>query len=585
MVKPRTVGPATSSAPRKRSLVLLAAASAPLLLVAALLPRTFFDSDSGAKYLQARAIQGRAGWPKTIPYPGGALDPDGRYVSTCMRSEGNEAVSIFPVLFPIVAAAGLVAGQDVLWRLVPLAAGLLAVYFAGRLGAVAGSGAGAPALMPVCLLASPVFFYSLVFTEHTAAAAAVLAALTLVAERGDTNLATARWAVFGFVLGLAVWLRTETFVILPLACAPLVCGRGRWKPTLAAAGGVATGLVLGSVVQRAVLGLWLPAHVFFSHFRSWALASPLPTRRLTLSTLYAPDPWTGVALIVWLAALVLVLVPRYRHATWVRGLACVAFALALWATFGMPSLRWLAGAKPTVAFHYKAAVPVWVVLAALPAALTGARPAVGVRRTRTLLGATAALYVVGCLLAVPMHGEYQWGPRYLLPGLVLLVVLMLTAPAAEPAWERVRRLLIAGAICAGLAVQCLGIALLFRATGSNTALTAAVLAATRPGEVVISSTPVVPLLAAASWTDRVFLVSPPPSVTYELLGRLSAARIAGWTFIDVEGLNDSGVVPAASVGVPGGAEWSRETEHSVMLPNRVVHLYRYHLKPDARAGP
>ena len=178
MVKPRTVGPATSSAPRKRSLVLLAAASAPLLLVAALLPRTFFDSDSGAKYLQARAIQGRAGWPKTIPYPGGALDPDGRYVSTCMRSEGNEAVSIFPVLFPIVAAAGLVAGQDVLWRLVPLAAGLLAVYFAGRLGAVAGSGAGAPALMPVCLLASPVFFYSLVFTEHTAAAAAVLAALT-----------------------------------------------------------------------------------------------------------------------------------------------------------------------------------------------------------------------------------------------------------------------------------------------------------------------------------------------------------------------------------------------------------------------
>jgi hypothetical protein len=585
-IKSETVGLATSSAPRNRLIILLAAASLPLLLVAALLPRTFFDSDSGAKYLQARAIQGRAGWPKTIPYPGSALDPDGRYVPACMHSEGNEAVSIFPVLFPIAAAAGLVAGQDTLWRLVPLAAGLLAVYLAGRLGAVAGSGAGARALIPVCLLATPVFFYSVVFTEHTAAAAAVLGALLLVAERSDTNFATARWAGFGFVLGLAVWLRTETFVILPLGCAPLLwCGRGRWRSALAGAGGVAAGLVLGSAVQRVVLGLWLPAHVFLSRFRSWAIASPLPTRRLTLSLLYAPDPWTGAALIVWLAALFLMLVPRFRHATWVRGLACVAFALALWATFGMPSLRWLAGAKPTVAFHYEAAVPVWAVLAALPVALSGAQPAVGVRRARTLLGVTAALYVVGCLLALPMHGEYQWGPRYLLPGLLLLVVLMLTAPAAEPAWERVRRSLIAGAICAGLAVQCLGIVLLFRATGSNAGLTAAVLAATRPGEVVISTTPVVPLLAAASWTERVFLVSPPPSLTSALLGRLSAARVTAWTFIDVEGLNDCEVVPAASVGVPGGAAWDRETEHSVRLPNRIAHIYRYRVEREARAEP
>jgi hypothetical protein len=316
-----------------------------------------------------------------------------------------------------------------------------------------------------------------------------------------------------------------------------------------------------------------------SRFRSWATASPLPTRRLTLSTLYAPDPWTGAALIVWLAALLLVVVPRTRNTTWARGIACVAFALALWATFGMPSLRWLAGAKPTSAFPYQAAVPVWVVLAALPAALSGVRPAAGVRRTRVLLGATAGLYVVGCLLALPMHGEYQWGPRYLLPGLVLLVVLMLTAPAAEPAWERVRRSLIAGAICAGLAVQCLGITLLFRASGSNAGLAAGVLVATQPGEVVVSSTQVVPLLAAASWTDRVFLVSPPPSLTLELLGRLSAERIATWTFVDVDGLNDCEVVPAASVGVPGGPAWDRETEQSVSLPNRAAHLYRYRLRP------
>jgi hypothetical protein len=94
---------------------------------------------------------------------------------------------------------------------------------------------------------------------------------------------------------------------------------------------------------------------------------------------------------------------------------------------------------------------------------------------------------------------------------------------------------------------------------------------------VISTTSVVGLLAAASWEDRVFLVSPPPSLDSELLGRLSAARIAAWTFVDVEGLADFEVVPAATVGVPGGEAWDREAESVVRLPNRLAHLYRYRL--------
>jgi hypothetical protein len=183
----------------QRWIVLAAWASVLLVYVLSLLgmPRhVFWSPDEGSRLLQAKTLRFDDGFSHALPYPGERLDPDLRFYAH--RRGARIERSLYPVRdgagafhfhwapwFPLLSRLPLelfgVTGVYVL----PLLAGWLTAVLSGRLAAAIDPSLEVPAVLVVGL-ATPIYFYSLCFWEHTVAAALSLCAVLLFARRGGT---------------------------------------------------------------------------------------------------------------------------------------------------------------------------------------------------------------------------------------------------------------------------------------------------------------------------------------------------------------------------------------------------------------
>lgn len=174
----------------------------------------FWSPDEGIRFIMARTRMDTEPASSGLPYPGKVLDPEYQF----FPNNFNSPRIMYPVprpdgtiRFPWPVWFSTVAGRlyDLLGSagpgLLPLFAGWLGALLAGWIGARLDSDIGSRCILAVGL-GTPIFFYSLVFWDHTLATVLALLATSLLLFRLGS------WPVLLFslpLLFLACLLRVE----------------------------------------------------------------------------------------------------------------------------------------------------------------------------------------------------------------------------------------------------------------------------------------------------------------------------------------------------------------------------------------
>jgi hypothetical protein len=396
------------------ALICLGVLYAFLALVA--LPRkAFFSSDEGLKFIQMQNAL-RMGWSDfALEYPGREVDPELNFVpinNPPPLIRDRQIYAVYPVVFPLLSAPLFsVLGYAGLY-LIPLASGLLTLLLTARLSRLANLDGLATAL--VLGLCTPLLFYSLLFWDHTLGVLLSTAALLLVAA----NLrAPGSWQLLlgGLILGAAVWIRTELYVmslVVPLAYFFLGGRRARQA------------LVLGLGILASLLPLWLFQYFTYGsligphlgHFASLGTALPVTTSRLAVIYYLLLESSTDARfvflyLMAFAAAATVVASPRLRHVP-----SVVAGVFGALLVCSLPNLR-----------QAWSGVPMGGLIATAPFLVLVLGMLFGSKATQLdrLLLAVCGGYIGLVCLTTPVDPGLQWGPRFLLPVFPLASVLAL----------------------------------------------------------------------------------------------------------------------------------------------------------------
>jgi hypothetical protein len=377
----------------------------------------FWSPNQGSKLLQVQALlDGR--WDLSIAYAGQSLDPTLQfrpYVYSYLRDGGIQVpwsiAWALPsaVMYQMLGSAGLV--------LLPVAAGLLAAWAAGRLAEWLLPGTAATAVL-VAGLATPLFVYSTLFWEHAPAAGAYALGLCLLLAPSSYS-PPVRLVAAGVSFGLAVALRNEALLfVLPVLASVLAAGRlPSAGPTLVrlAAGmllvlaplAIYNWQVLGGLSAQRMLPLVDAPAAAASNVARYLVSLPadlLVGRQETGPSLPEPVRWAP------LVAILLLLSSARQRTPARRRLRLLGLLLA-----GSSTAAMLAILPSSVATGFLLAAPFLVLIALEPFELLSRPPG------RLLLLIMLAGLLLYTAVALPFHvsgvmgSGSQWGPRFLLP--------------------------------------------------------------------------------------------------------------------------------------------------------------------------
>jgi len=406
-----------NSIAKYRSLLALAYVAAIYVVLAFLvLPQEgFFSSDEGLKFIQVQNLM-RKGWGDlTIDYPGQTLDPNLRYVpinNPPPLIRDGKIFAVYSVFFPLLAAPLYHLFNHAGLYLIPLFSGLLTLVISGYIARLSsGNGFSSILLLGLC---SPLLFYSLLFWDHTLGTLLSTLALWLVIK----NLGRPRQFFLllgGMVMGLAIWVRSELYVMgLVMPATYFFFGNRRFRH--------AASISLGTLV--ALVPLWLFQFIIYGDFigphvrhLTW-LSEELPVTTNRLAIIYytllegSSNPILSFLFIVaFVASTLAVRSPELRNNPTLvsiifAGLVVASLPNILQASAGKP-LGGLISTTPFLAFGF--------------VALSGS---FAKQKYRFLLALSLGYIILVCL-ATPVDPGLQWGPRFLLPILPPLTILAL----------------------------------------------------------------------------------------------------------------------------------------------------------------
>ncbi len=569
------------------AVVFAVAGAALLMVVTSLPPSGLFSADSGPKYWQTVAFAEGGGFPRIFDYPAGQVDPNRRQIPPFTAPVGDGLASIYPVLFPLFSALPVAVAGDRGIRWLPWLAGVLTAWC---VGVAASRLRGQPVtgwVAAAALAATPLAFYSGAFWEHSLAALVIIGGFTLVlGTQRDSFRGVPSWVALGFLLGLGFWIRTEVVFLAPLLASPILFEgvRAGFRRASVAAFSSGAGLTVGGVIQYITLGQWLPLHVTYhvdSSFRSQGFV----TSRLESALNFIAPHWScGLAAVVWVVAMWVV--SRQRDSSSPFGLAVAAMAVAssLWAAFAVPALRWAEGARPTDAFPFAAPAATWILLSALPVVVWGADRGAHRDRRRMLLLLAAVWLPVAVFLSRAIR-SFEWGGRLFVPSALLLVAVMGSFRTEDRRWRGLRRGMVAVAVVAGLAVQGLGLALLFHGITTHQLINDEVLRFSDPDEPVISDAYMVPLLAHRGWFERRFLYCTGQTGLTEVVARFADHDVDRWTYATVLQAPGERLDPGMTIDVPDGGRWLLVDRMRRSIGSRSIVLHRYRRVGPVPAAP
>lgn len=481
--------------------VLVLGATGLLLLLAwrAMAQLTFFSSDVGLRFLQVRELAAN-GWQSfAISYPGRGVDPELRHVPwyyAFSLIDGQIFLNISPFL-PLVASWLYALLSVPGLALVPV---LGSVFSALAVLSMARSAQlpGARWTFVIALAATPLLFYSAVLWDHSLGAAlgawaAAGIALWLAQRRHGQPGNLKPLLLAGVAAGLSLGQRPEMYVFsAALGVGFVIAGWPvRWRPVVA----LAVGGLLGAALVWS-LNAWWSGHPLgmgvAPHFSGYgapptfrvASAAVAPLTRITRFLAHAEPRADGVAraaaLLAAGCALVLAatVTRRWRGPLLLAGMALATAGYILFVPIALNNtLIGLVATLPLIVLS----------LAALALSVETAEPQRSVQRFAAL---TTALFLAAMFIFWPGYGGLQFGARYLLPAVPLLVFLAFggyqVARRTLAGRQRSAFTLLAAALLAlSLVLQGLGVRRIFVDHEPHTAIRAGLEAL--PGPIILTN--------------------------------------------------------------------------------------------------
>lgn len=408
--------------------------------MALLPPSVFWSPDEGGRFLMLKERMAESGHGLPACYPGRRLDPDYAFYPSASRggmyprggAGSGQRFNWSSAYIAVTAPA--YRGLGVRGLYVPSLAGMLlcavfAFLFAERMTPGAGPWAAAGVG-----LASPVFFYGLVFWEHAAAAGALSAGLFAVWASPRRHGRHRLISLTGGLVCLLAALSLRAELLIAATAAALVPvfealrrapeGRRRLRVLVLILVGLSVLCAAGPVFSILAGSGWSPfrqwdpiralgaflVHVQYADYGpyAWAHIFGVAINNPARGGLSMPSGWTiaagsSVALCLFSS----ILCRRFRLTVWIIGAGTAA--LCAWTAVTEPGrFRAVHGLWITLP---------WLVAVTLPA---GGDKTPGRRLFMRFCAAYFVLFVLVTLLLGKPTGGLEWGLRYGLPLYVFL---------------------------------------------------------------------------------------------------------------------------------------------------------------------
>jgi hypothetical protein len=416
----------------------------------------FFSSDSGLKLIQVQNLAAKRWSDFTLDYPGREVDPELRYVPInnppAFIREG-ELYAVYPVTFPLLTTPLYrILGYAGLY-IIPLTSGLLTLVITWWLARLTGGG-GVSSIV-VLGLCSPLVFYSVVFWDHTLGT--MLSTLAIAVVVKNLENAWKPWLVAGGILvGLAVWVRSEMYVMgLVMTVALFLLASRRFVYTLSLCLGMLLALVPLWIFQFLVYGDLIGPHV--GHLAWLAEEVPVTTDRVAIiyHTLLEGNSSPALSFLYIMAFVASAML--IRSSTLRRRNVLIIVNFGILAIVTIPNILEASGGRPLGGLITTAPFLVFGFTSLL-------NSSVG-QRNRFLLAIGLGYTALVCVLT-PVDPGLQWGPRFLLPIFPLLAVVATNnfralETAGDLRSERLLRACFVSTVAISLVVQVAGLRTLY----------------------------------------------------------------------------------------------------------------------------
>lgn len=462
---------------RKRTIRNLSVLFGILLIYSAIqfqLPhKTFWSNDAGEKLLQVRALVENGPFDPAIPYDPLGMESSGRFrfapfPRIHMTVQDGRLIPAVPFYFPLLSSVPYrVLGEAGLY-VFPIVFSIVALALLGMMTREY------PLLVLVAAgLASPIFFYSLTFWEHTMAMCMVTSGFFLVhLSWSSRSFWNPRLFAAGAIMVVGAWVRSEIYIVIIAALVGFAVTRRSRLHVPSFILGVGVGLVPFLLLNQYVYGNLFGPQVTINVPAATKGGAPLEgllrvngdvIRYLFLT--YVAD--IRLSLVCFFAAVVPVLyfgfVERWSRVQqrlvllWSFAIVLsIAFTFAHFFTLHQPMNATLD------------MLGLWASLSILPFAFVQPRskPRSAEDEFFFFLFIVTVTCLVGFALGLPSVGGLQWGPRYalaLFPILVLLSVrgyAHLTRQMGTRVLKRSFQLSFLALVLLGICIQGFGIRLL-----------------------------------------------------------------------------------------------------------------------------
>jgi hypothetical protein len=487
--------------PNRTQLIVVTAIAAAGIgwLAASLPPEGFYSGDSGLKLIAARNVIDHPTRPFQVDLPakGGQTLP---YVDPMVALHEGHGDILQSPLFPLISAPAIAAfGLRGAYLLPALAfVALLPLLDVIRRHATPDS--SFPLLAWISVAASPLFFYSLEFWEHSVAVA--LLAASVAAACIGWRFAHARWLVAsGALAGFAALLRPEAmWFVVGLG---VVIGRRHW---IAFGSGVAVIAIAFAVANLAHGGTLLGPH---------ASANLAPLTHDYLATRWQRlDAWLRPHSVLAFAALTLV------AAAWIGVMFNVDLRTRqIVALAGVAVIAVAAGQRLLPRDSFWQAFPLSL-LALVP---TDPLPPLARR-----LCVITLIMVAGIVLTATHDGGAQWGARLLLvtaPPLMVLGARGAAEAMRAGRWQVARVALVILALIGGMATSRSAYQELRNTKREYASLVQTTTSLTAPGDVIVTNIWWFDQIAASLYGNRVFLYTADRASATSALDDLARANV------------------------------------------------------------
>ncbi len=491
----------------------------------------FATGDGSVKLWQVQGILRTGDLNAPLEYPGAVYDPGHQYAPFvapwAFWKDGKfytEYTS--PFIWASVPLYALLGHTGLM--ILPWLCGMLLVIMAAWLAWRVRPDRSA-ALAPIVVgFASPLSVYSLEFWEHTAGTALAVFALLAVVQALDSRRRAGWLIASGAAIGLGLTMRAELYVypiaivigllfirsVLPvirstawLALGGLIIAGPWWLYQF-----ITWGSPFGPRLQQNVPilgGTEMLARLGDTTGRNWSMLWPAADSTVLI-----------VLMLVWLIIVLLAWALR-RRVAW---LADVGFWMGIVILIVMAVLlAWQLGQGQRPA-DLLTTFPI-VLLLILTAPRGNQRPAPSTQQsaiTRLLLVVPLA-FVVLVILVSPFHGGIQWGPRFLLPIIPPLTVVLIDRLAGL--WSVINRSARLGLATALIALIAAGSystwrGAMFMQAGQTASEFMSEVIRQSPEKVVVSDAWFLPQGAPYVFGDKIWLLAEDDKQMYQLLQHL-----------------------------------------------------------------